>query len=161
DPPLDPEVFEAYVAAELERYSYHDLVHWLRHGAAPVRDAGDELAEEVLAAKPRSLAAALAEVSRHDRLSGAVPLVAPLVGALSWPPRRLAEPELPLGGYSDVTTRGQPEQVLPAQFALDELEFLRRHAERELLYYRREEPSCRTREEIVLLVDQGARTWGK
>ncbi len=161
DPPLDPEVFEACVAAELEGYSYDELLHWLRHGAPPLEEAGENLAESLLDAKPRSLAAALAEASRHDRLCGAVPLVDRLVGALSLPPRRLAEPELPMGGYSDVTTRGQPEQVLAAQFALDELEFLRRHAERELLYYRREEPTSRTREEVVVLLDQGARTWGR
>src|SRR5262249_1315453 len=39
-------------------------------------------------------------------------------------------------------------------------EFLRRHAENELLYYHREEPHVRTREELVVLLDQGVRTWG-
>jgi hypothetical protein len=68
--------------------------------------------------------------------------------------------ELPIGGYADVTTTGQPDQLLPSQFALDDLEFLRRFAERELLYFRREEPHSRTREELVVLLDQGVRTWG-
>jgi hypothetical protein len=90
-----------------------------------------------------------------------VPFVSRLVSALSLPPRRLIDRELPLGGYADVTTRGLPEQILPGQFALDELEFLRRFAENELLFYRREEPGSRTREELVVLVDQGVRTWGK
>ena len=81
-------------------------------------------------------------------------------GALALPPRRLAKPELPLGGYADVTTRGGPEQILPSQFALDGLEFVRRFAEHELLHYRREEPHDRTREDIVVLLDQGVRTWG-
>jgi hypothetical protein len=161
EPPLDVETFEAFVGVELAGLSQRQVVHWLRYGEAPVDDEGRGLAEELLDAKPRSLAHALAEVSKHERLAASVPLVARLVGALSLPPRRLTDPELPLGGYSDVTTRGQPEQILPAQFALDELEFLRRHAERELLYYRREEPSAQTREELVVLADQGVRTWGK
>ncbi len=59
-----------------------------------------------------------------------------------------------------MTTTGNPEQILPSQFALDDLEFLRRFAERELLYFRREEPHSRTREELVVLLDQGVRTWG-
>ena len=53
-----------------------------------------------------------------------------------------------------------PEQILPIQFALDDEEFLRRFAERELLYFHREEPRQPTTEEIVLLLDQGVRTWG-
>src|SRR5262249_49222149 len=46
-------------------------------------------------------------------------------------------------------------------FALDELEFLRRHAEHELLYYRREEPHAPTPDRLVVLLDQGVRTWGR
>jgi hypothetical protein len=79
---------------------------------------------------------------------------------LSLPPRRLAWSELQSGGYSDVTTRGSPERILPIQFALDQEEFLRRFAESELLYFHREEPRQPTTEELVLLLDQGVRTWG-
>ena len=68
--------------------------------------------------------------------------------------------ELPVGGYTDIVTRGQVEQLLPTQFALDELEFLRRFSENELLYFRREEPPAQNRQELVVLLDQGVRTWG-
>src|SRR5439155_360165 len=40
------------------------------------------------------------------------------------------------------------------------LDFLRRYGDRELLYFRREEPHARTRHELVVLLDQGVRTWG-
>jgi hypothetical protein len=86
--------------------------------------------------------------------------VAQLDGALALPPRRLADSELPLGGYSDVATRGLPEQILPGQFALDPDEFLRRFAGRELLYFHREEPHAPATRELLLLIDQGVRTWG-
>lgn len=161
EPTLSPDEFERLVAEEVAAIPFDDLVHWFRHGHGPVKDVAEDLAREIVETKPRSLAHVLAEVSKHDRLSGAVPFVARLVSALSLPPKRLQEPELPLGGYSDVTTRGQPEQILPGQFALDELEFLRRHAEHELLYYRREDPATQTREALVVLLDQGVRTWGR
>src|SRR5262249_2418915 len=80
--------------------------------------------------------------------------------ALTLPPRQLTHQHLPTGGYADVTTRGHPEQVLPSQLAVDEIEFLRRFAHNELLYFRREDPHARLREELVILVDQGVRTWG-
>jgi hypothetical protein len=161
DPPLTPEVFEAIVACSVERFTFAQLVHALRHGQPPGGDDGTRLAREVLLARPPSLGEVLAELARHERLAGAVPLVERLVGALSLPPRRLADRQLPMGGYADMGTRGQPEQILPAQFALDDLEFLRRHAEHELLYYRREEPHSPTRDELVVLLDQGVRTWGR
>ena len=161
EPSFLPDEFEGSLRAALEGSSDEELLHWFRHGQPPVRPQGEDLARALLASKPPTLETVLAELSRHDRLSGAVPFVTRLVSALTLPPRRLIDRELPLGGYADVTTRGSPEQILPGQFALDELEFLRRYAEHELLFYRREEPASRTREELVVLLDQGVRTWGQ
>jgi hypothetical protein len=167
--------FEALVAQALADLSPADLRHWLRHGRGPLESAGREVARALPAARPRTLAHALAELTRHGRVAGAVPFVAHLTGALALPPRRLAHHELPMGGYADVTTRGHPEQLLPSQFILEDppasgpapgrpgalsLEFIRRYAENELLYFRREEPHAQMREELVLLLDQGVRTWG-
>jgi hypothetical protein len=160
EPPLLPAEFEDRVSQALSVYTLKDMQHWLKHGHGPVEDAGAQIAEAVVIEKPRSLQGVLAELATKERLSGAIPYVAQLVSALTLPPRRLAQQELPLGGYTDVTTRGHPEHILPSQYALDDLEFLRRHAERELLYYRREEPHVQTREELVVLLDQGIRTWG-
>src|SRR5262249_4875761 len=38
--------------------------------------------------------------------------------------------------------------------------FFRRFAENELLYFQREEPHAVVRRELVVLLDQGVRTWG-
>lgn len=160
DPPFAPDEFEAIVAAALENYSADEIAQWLRHGQPDAADASRRLAQEVLS-RPPSLGDVLDELARHERLAGAVPLVERLVGAMALPPRRLADHHLPVGGYSDVGTRGQPEQILPAQFALDELEFVRRHAENELLYFQREEPHAPTCDRLVVLLDQGVRTWGR
>jgi hypothetical protein len=160
-PPLPPAEFEGKVLQSLQGYMVKDLFHWLRHGTGPINDAGEKLAEAVKVTPPRNLAEVLDRLAERPRLGGAMPFVAQLVSALALPPRRLEHRQLPMGGYSDVTTRGQPEQLLPSQFALDDLEFVRRFAARELLYYRREEPHTRPREELVLLLDQGVRTWGE
>jgi hypothetical protein len=159
-PPLAPADFEALVLEALRDFSAKDLEHWLRHGRGPLPNVGETLVREVVPRKPNTLAEALAALTLNPRLSGAVPFVAQLVSALTLPPRRLTHEELPLGGYADVATRGHPEQLLLSQFALDGTEFIRRFAENELLYFRREEPQVQTREELVVLLDQGVRTWG-
>jgi hypothetical protein len=159
-PPLTPQAFEQRIVRALGRLRADEIRHWLVHGQGPVGEVGEELARQALAARPRTLAGILAELVQAPRLAGAVPHVAQFDSALALPPRRLAEHELPSGGYADVSTHGQPERLLPSQFAIEDLEFVRRFAERELLYFRREEPEARTREPLVLLLDQGVRTWG-
>jgi hypothetical protein len=158
-PPLLYESFEIHIRDELSRIDVPLLELWLRHGEHVRKEAGEAIAREALVEKP-TLADVLARVSERPRLGGAASLLTQLASALVIPPRRLATSELPLGGYSDVATRGHPEQILPSQLALEPIEFVRRFAENELLYYRREEPHARVREELVVLVDQGARTWG-
>jgi len=162
-PPLTPEAFEDHVLRRLDAYSPQELRHWLRHGRGPIKEAGERVVRiirEVARVKSRTLTEVLAELTRRERLAGAVPYVARLLSALALPPRRLARQQLPVGGYSDVATRGQPEQLLPSQFVLDDLEFVRRFAANELLFFRREEPHAQTKEELVLVLDQGVRTWG-
>jgi len=155
-PPLEPEEFEAHVFRALRGYDDLELYAWFRHGRGSVKAAAESLAREF----PVSLAGRLSRLLERPRLAGAAAFVPQLAGALTLPPRRLAHHELPVGGYADVTTRGQIDQVLPSQFALDEWDFFRRYAERELLYFRREEPHVQTRQELLVLLDQGVRTWG-
>jgi hypothetical protein len=161
EPAIEPDTFESLIESLLPNYSDDDLLCWLEQGGPFSAAVGKQLAEHLLKERPRSLTEVLAEVGQHERLLGAMTLVAHLEGALALPPRRLLHAELPVGGYTDVTTHGNPEQVLPGQFALDELEFLRRYAQNELLYYHREEPARQQGEQLVVLLDQGVRTWGE
>jgi hypothetical protein len=155
--PLDMTVFEGKVLEAFGRFTDGDVVFWLKHGRAPImEDAAKTLAQ----AMPPTLAVRLASLMTRARLTPARAWVGQLLGALSLPPRRLVNQELPQGGYSDVTTRGQVEQILPSQFALDEWDFFRRFAERELLYFRREDPRDQTHQELVVVLDQGVRAWG-
>ncbi len=156
DPGLEAAELEALVRRAADSLSEGEIRHWLRHGCG----AGGSNVEPPMPPRPRVLAETLAELERSPRLAGVGRLVSRLEGAISLPPRRLAWSELQDGGYSDITTKGAPEQILPIQFALEGEEFLRRFAERELLYFYREEPRQPTTEEIILVLDQGARTWG-
>ncbi len=158
--PLLPEAFEEKFGRALRALSPGELEHWLRHGRGSLSRSAEQIARELDTARPRTLAGVLAALARRQRFAGAIPYVGQLVSALALPPRRLTHQELPTGGYADVGTHGHPEQILPSQFGLDDLEFLRRFADHELLYFRREEPHRQTREDLVLLLDQGVRTWG-
>jgi hypothetical protein len=159
-PTWEPPAFEAHIVERLAAYSAEELFHWFRHGRGPVREPGQKLADPFIMAAPRSLAALVTSLLNRPRLAGAVPFIHQLVSALSLPPRRLDHSEFPVGGYTDVTTRGNPDQILPSQFALDEWDFFRRLAEDELLYFRREEPNSPVKDELVVVLDQGVRTWG-
>jgi len=156
--PLTREEFEQRVAARLARYSNGDLVHWLTHGTGP-SPVGDKLAAET-ESLPVRVARLLALARKRQRLVGAALLVPALDAGLTLPPRRHSPDAPPQGGYCDVTTRGEPEHLLPTQFALDQDEFIRRFAAKELLYFQREEPHQPELPERVIILDQGVRTWG-
>jgi hypothetical protein len=160
-PQLDRSVFHRLISESLQKIDEETIRHWFRFGRGPLLDEGKRLAEEIVDVKPPAYQGTLDDLLRQrPRLVGALPLVGTMVSALTMPPRRRTPPELPLGGYADVTNRGDPERLLPSQFALDADDFVRRFAEKELLFFRKEEPHQRTREQLTLLVDQGVRTWG-
>jgi hypothetical protein len=153
-PVVDASALEAIVSSRLEGFSDEVIHHWLKFGRGPVGDGGE------IPIPPRGLVGATPQVEERPRLTGLTRLISRLEGALSLPPRRLDHDGPETAGYWDLTTRGSPEQILPIQFALEDAEFLRRFAEHELLYFHREAPIRPAAQELVLLLDQGVRTWG-
>lgn len=160
-PPLAADAFESHLARMLDGLDPATLRHWLRHGRAPVLKQPAKAATALPPPPPRTLGSALDELLKRERLRGVAPFLAQMVSALTLPPRHAQPASLPVGGYSSVTNRGQPDQILPHEFAGDEFEFLRRYAENELLYWQREEPQSQVREDMIVLLDQGVRTWGE
>jgi hypothetical protein len=159
-PGLAAHAFHERVTARLRPLTDFEVRHWLRHGIAPQDLPGEQLARE-LEQKPPSIGEFLdLAIQERTRMGASLPLVRHFVSALSLPPRKHTPPQLPIGGYADVTARGDPARLLPSQFALDPDEFVRRFAEHELLYFRREDPHERRKEHLALVVDQGVLTWG-
>src|SRR5207248_2346592 len=155
---LSRDEFERRVAARVAGFDDDALHHWLAHGCGPTPDP--EKLAEVAETLPARVAKLLVLARRRPRLAGAALLAPAVDAAVTIPPRRHTPDALPQGGYCDVTTRSDPERLLPAQFALDPDEFVRRFAGRELLYYKREEPHTAERPDRVIVLDQGVRTWG-
>lgn len=158
DPALSPSEVEARVADRLATLTDDDLRHWLTAGCAP-GTAGAKVAEAV-ESLPARVVRLIALARRRPRLVGAAAVVPAVDAALTLPPRRRSPDAVPQGGYCDVTTRGDPDRLLPSQFALDPDEFVRRFAERELLYFQREEPQAAEKPDRLIVLDQGVRTWG-
>ena len=151
--------FEQTIQRVIDAYTTEELIQWFRHGRGTIREPVAKLAA-LITPKPRNLPDRLAELLSRPRLSGARPFVSQLMSALALPAPRRVRQEMPVGGYADVTTRGMPERLLLSQFALDDTDFIRRFAENELLYFRREQPHAPVRRRLVILLDQGVRTWG-
>lgn len=158
EPPLPRDEFERRVAERVTAFTDDTLRHWLTHGCGPA-PAPEKLAE-VVETVPARVAKLLTLARRRPRLVGAAVLAPAVDAAVAIPPRRHSPDALPQGGYCDVTTRGDPARLLPAQFALDPDEFVRRFAGNELLYFKREEPHTTEKPERVIVLDQGVRTWG-
>lgn len=162
-PPMEPLIeadeFERRVLAALGALSTEELRHWLKHGRGRP-SGGDELARQVEALKPRTIGGAFDALRDRPRMAAAFAQVDRLAAAVDLPSRRPSHERLPTGGYTDLSTHGPPERLLPTQFALDPDEFLRRFAGRELLYYHREEPHRPEAKDLIVLLDQGIRTWG-
>jgi hypothetical protein len=155
-PAADATTLDDLVSARLDELSDEAIRHWLRFARGPLGGV-----EDIDVTLPTGGPVdTLAQVEERPRLAGLTRLVRRLEGAISLPPRRLEQEGPQVDGYSDLATRGSPEQILPIQFALDDDEFLRRFAEHELLYYQRERPNRPVAQELVLLLDQGVRTWG-
>ncbi|WP_169981309.1 hypothetical protein [Tautonia rosea] len=159
DPPMTPAEFERWVLDRLIRQRPEAIRHWLRVGRGPEQPA-EALADRIEHERPRTYRSALEPLLERPRLSASALLIDRLVGALALPPRRRSIETLPTGGYADLANRGAPERLLLSQLAIDAEEFVRRFAERELLYYQREEPHAEESETLVVLLDQGVRTWG-
>lgn len=153
--------FEGQFYTALAKRTATELRFYLRNGTEPLTSTAINTTAERLQNRPHSLIERL-KLAFHQshRMSHSLGLIPVLESALHLPSRRLKSESLPLGGYTDVSNRGAPDRLLLSQFALDDDEFIRRFAERELLYFQREESYQTQALRLIILIDQGVRTWG-
>lgn len=66
----------------------------------------------------------------------------------------------PLGGFSDLTNKGDFDKLLISEFANDDLVFLSRLANNEALYIQREIPPVNSNLKRIILIDISLKNWG-
>ena len=102
----------------------------------------------------------LAKLRDDPELSGIARLAQHLM-VVTQLPRRVADPdELPMGGVSDITNRGDWDKLLLSELAHDDLTLTARLANNEALFLRREIPPRPPQRCQAVLVDTGLRMWG-
>lgn len=87
-------------------------------------------------------------------------LVKRLWSGLNLPLHNEASNQMPLGGVSDLTNKGDFSQLLISEFANDDILFLSRLANNEALYLEREAPPTDTKEKRIILIDSTIKNWG-
>lgn len=113
--------------------------------------------QEDSAQQARSLMDSLPD---DEELGGVVRLARDLQALLTFP-RQLSQPEdLPLGGISDITNRGQLDRLLLSELAHDDLTLATRIALNEALYLQRESPPAARSQHRRVFIDTGLCMWG-
>lgn len=84
------------------------------------------------------------------------------LGAMLHVPRPVSSQEdLPVGGVSDITNRGDPSRLILTELAWDDMTFAARLAQGEALYMRRESPPAEPPPDRLVLMDTGIFMWGR
>jgi len=108
----------------------------------------------------QSLHETLKELENDDTYGNLARYSRELSGLISLP-RRVADPDdMPQGGVSDVTNRGNPEQLLITELAAEPLVLLARIANGQALYIRKETPPGMQASSRPVLVESSIQCWG-
>ena len=102
----------------------------------------------------------LGEIGDDPELAELSKLARDLLAAVQMPRSLKRHEELPAGGVSDISNRGQLDRLLLSELAHDDMTLAVRVAVNEALYIQRESPPREPPHHRVLLVDTGIRTWG-
>src|SRR4029077_1254713 len=102
----------------------------------------------------------LTQLRDDEELAGVAQIARNLLAAIHIP-RALAAPlELPVGGVSDLSNRGDLDRLLISELAHDDLTPATRIALNEALYLRREAPVSTPPRGRIVMIDTGIRLWG-
>jgi hypothetical protein len=106
---------------------------------------------------PRDL---MSQLLDDEELGGVARLAKNLLAVVHFPKSLAEQDDLPLGGVSDITNRGQLDQLLISELAHDDLTLAVRVAVNEAMYLRRESPPKARPQARHVLVDSGICMWG-
>lgn len=153
------------LAKAFDRLPPSQLEHRLRTGLDG--DLGDqmELPLEDLKPEPPAIEIPddlLAALEKEGGQLAQVAGVARRLSAVLHVPKPVSQQDdLPVGGVSDITNRGEPDRLLLTELAWDDLTFASRLAQGEALYSRRESPPSEPPPKRKILLDTGIHLWGK
>lgn len=100
------------------------------------------------------------ELLEDNRTSGIAHLAQHLIAALHIPMQARGSNDMPIGGVSDITNKGNLDRLLLSELAQDDTTLMARLANNEALYLRREEPPMKLEKERIVLIDTTLRLWG-
>lgn len=100
------------------------------------------------------------ELIEHAKTFHVGALVKRIWSGLNIPVHSSLPSQQPLGGFSDITNKGDFDKLLLSEFANDDLLFLTRLANNEALYIQREVPPESHKLERVILIDVSLKNWG-
>lgn len=95
-----------------------------------------------------------------EELGGIAKLAENLLAVVHFPRALTEQDDLPLGGVSDITNRGQLDRLLLSELAHDDLTLAVRIAVNEAMYLRRESPPKSQSKTRHLMIDSGLCLWG-
>ncbi len=87
-------------------------------------------------------------------------LVKQIWSGLNLPFHKNSPSQMPIGGVSDLTNKGNFDQLLISEYANDDLTFLSRLANNEALFLNRESPPSSNDLKRIILIDVSMRNWG-
>jgi hypothetical protein len=102
----------------------------------------------------------LRQLLSDPKTEGVARLTQRLVAALHITMHTAAVGNLPLGGYADISTRGDFDRLLLSELAYDDALLTARLVNNEALYLRREEPPDQVQRQRIILLDTTLPMWG-
>lgn len=87
-------------------------------------------------------------------------LIKHIWGGLNIPFHNILPSQQPMGGFSDLTNKGDFDRLLISEFANDDLILLSRLANNEALYINREIPPQSNNIERIIVIDVSIKNWG-
>jgi hypothetical protein len=102
----------------------------------------------------------LRQLLSDPKTEGVARLTQRLVAALHITMHTEAAGDLPLGGYADISTRGDLDRLLLSELVYDDDMLTARLVNNEALYLRREEPPDSVHRQRVILLDTTLLLWG-
>jgi MoxR-vWA-beta-propeller ternary system domain bpX0/MoxR-vWA-beta-propeller ternary system domain bpX1 len=102
----------------------------------------------------------LEELAQDTETAGLAQLTKSLIAAMNVPMHTYGASELPLGGVSDITNKGNYDKLLLSELAQEDDLLTARLVNNEALYLRRESPPSKPERERVILLDTTMKMWG-